>query len=87
MSLCGVQIQNVSAAKFDALTARLGHYEGLSLTKDGNGCNVVAEGLCGRLVHDPASNTLSVELEQIPGIITPGDVIGRLYDEIHCSNP
>jgi hypothetical protein len=86
MSFHSLQIQDLSATQFDALIARLGHYDGLSLTPDGNGVKVAGDGLSGRLVHDPAANILGVELQQIPATLTPGNVVGRLYDEIHCSH-
>lgn len=82
MSFRNVQIQDLSASDFDALVARLRHYDGLSLAPDGNGFKATGDGGLGRLVHDPATNTLTVELHEISSPMTPGLALGRLYDEI-----
>lgn len=86
MSFHNVQIHDLPAPKFDVLMARLNQFEGLSVTQDGNGYKVSGDGLSGRIAHDAGSNVLQIELEQIPTLLTPGDIVGRLYDEILSSH-
>ena len=81
-----VQVHDLPAPKFDVLMERLSHFEGLSITPDKNGYTVSGDGLSGRIAHDATNNVLQIELQQIPTLLTPGDVVGRLYDEILSSH-
>ena len=74
-------ISGLSAVNFKKLATQLGHL-GLDATLTDKGCNVTGLNLSGTLVHDPSTDTLTVQMHQIPPEVTPGYVLGRLYDEI-----
>ena len=80
-SLNAVQISGLSDAKFKCLVDRLGNL-GLTVTLTDNRCNVTGQDIAGSLSHDPSTETLTVELNQFPSVVTPGHLLGRLYDEI-----
>ncbi|MDD2658052.1 MAG: hypothetical protein PHY54_00010 [Methylococcales bacterium] len=75
------QIQGLSAEKFKSLIEQLSHFE-LTVTSTGKGYSVAGHDLVGILSHDPSSNILTVELHQVPTLVTPGHIVGRLYDQI-----
>ena len=75
------QVQGLSADQYQALLERVGHH-GLTVTSSGNEHYVAGQDLAGTFCHTPAANTMTVELHQIPAIVTPGQIVGRLYDEI-----
>jgi hypothetical protein len=76
-----IQISGLSAVEFKRLVAQLGHL-GLTVTDTGKGSSVTGQNLAGDLNYDPSSETLTVELQQLPPLTTPGFFVGRLYDEI-----
>lgn len=76
-----VQISGLSAAAFKRLTEQLGNL-GLETVVTGNGCDVTAQNLSGSLTHDPSTETLTLQMHQVPPEATPGYFLGRLYDEI-----
>ena len=76
-----VQISGLSAAGFKRLSEQIGHL-GLDVTMTGNGCNVMGQNLAGSLAHDPSTEILTVQMQQVPPEATPGYFLGRLYDEI-----
>jgi hypothetical protein len=80
-SFKAIKFAGVSAAEFARLIAQLGHL-GLTVTPAGQGSSVVGQDIAGTLVHDPSTETLSVDLQQLPPLATPGFYVGRLYDEI-----
>ena len=75
------QIQGVSDDQFKDLIERMGHY-GLTVTTSGEDHYVTGHELSGTLCHTSASQTVTVELDQVPPIVTPGHIVGRFYDEI-----
>ncbi len=81
MSFHTLQIHGLSANKFKGLMDRLGHH-GLVSTPDSKGLKIVGQDLACHLSHDPATRTLTVEIHQVPTLVTPGHLLGRLYDEI-----
>jgi len=76
-----IHFSGMSAAKFRVLLERLGHAT-LSVTKTDKGFRVAGPDLAGDIAHDPATETLTVELHEIPSMTTPGYFLGRLYDEL-----
>ena len=80
-SLKPIHISELSAAKYKCLVERLGHL-GLTISLTDNGCNVIGRDIAGSLNHNPSTNTLTVKLDEFPGVVTPGYLLGRLYDEI-----
>jgi hypothetical protein len=80
-----IQISGVSAAKLKRLVEQLGHL-GLAVTSSDQGYHVTGQDLAGDLSHDSATDTLTVALHQVPPVVTPGQIVGRLYDEILSTN-
>lgn len=76
-----VQISGFPAAGFKRLTEQLGHL-GLDVIVTDAGCNVTGPNLAGSLAHDASTDTLTVQMHQVPPEATPGYFLGRLYDEI-----
>ncbi len=76
-----IQVSGLSAAKMNRLVEQLGHL-GLSITPNDQGFTVTGDDIAGNLHHNPSTGTLTVELRQVPTIVTPGYFVGRLYDEI-----
>jgi hypothetical protein len=76
-----IQISGLSAARVNRLAEQLGHL-GLTVTGTDQGYSVIGQDLAGNLNHNPSTDTLTVELHQVPTVVTPGHVLGRLYDEI-----
>ncbi len=76
-----LEIHGLSAEKFNRLIEVLGHY-GLTSTPAATGYSVTGPDLAGNLSHDPSRNTITVELQQVPPLVTPGYLLGRFYDEI-----
>jgi hypothetical protein len=76
-----LEIPGFSAEKFTRLIEQLGHY-GLNPTPAAAGYSVTGPDLAGNLSHDPSRNTLTVELNEVPPLVTPGYLLGRFYDEI-----
>lgn len=80
-----IQISGLSTAKVSRLVEQLGHW-GLTVTSTDQGYTVIGQDLAGNLSHDPSTDTLTVELHQVPPVVTPGQIVGRLYDEILSTN-
>lgn len=76
-----VQISGVPDTGFKKLTEQLGHL-GLEVATTANGCDVTGPNLAGSLAHDASTDTLTVQMHQVPPEATPGYFLGRLYDEI-----
>ncbi len=76
-----VKISGLSAAGFKRLTEQIGHL-GLAVTPTDGGCNVAGQSLAGSLAFDSSTDTLTVQMHQVPPEATPGYFLGRLYDEI-----
>jgi hypothetical protein len=80
-SFNAIQISGVTADKFKTLVEQLGHL-GLTVASAGDGYKVSGPDIAGSLAHNSSTNTLTAELHQFPGIVTPGHLVGRLYDAI-----
>jgi hypothetical protein len=80
-----IRISELSDAKFERLVEQLGHL-GLNVTPLEQGYSVSGQDIAGNLSYDSPTGTLTVEIHELPTIVTPGHFVGRLYDEILSLN-
>jgi hypothetical protein len=76
-----IQLSGLSDAKVDRLAEQLGHL-GLNVAPTDQGYRVIGQDLAGNLNYDSSTATLTVEIHEVPSVVTPGYFVGRLYDEI-----
>jgi hypothetical protein len=82
-----VVFTDVSEQEFAELSEYLRDVHDLTVTVAGDLAHITGQHLQGTLAHSVERAELRIELEQHPRLVTPGYLLGLLYDEMAETRP
>ncbi len=75
-----ITVAGVSRVQYAALRKHLQEHHDIVVSTSPGRAGLQGPQLSGWLLHDEGANTLQVEIDQHPQLVSPGHLIGQLYD-------